>query len=101
MLKQLGKDNMLEMLTLGNLFKAKAIFEAALEMTKANLTWINSQEDAQEKLRNLSQDIKSNLRKTYPREQCTEGSTSPLLPTPLKLTRKCEIWRRVQPQDIG
>ena len=62
MLKQLNKDNMLEMLTLGNLFKAKTIFEAALEMTKANLSWINSQEDAQEKMRNLSQDIKNKLK---------------------------------------
>ena len=43
MLSQLTKENMLQMILLGEIFRADDIFEAALRMTKANMTWVRSQ----------------------------------------------------------
>ena len=34
---------MVRFLSIGDLFNAKKIFEAALKMTKANMTWLRSQ----------------------------------------------------------
>lgn len=42
MLSQLTKENMLQMISLGEIFRADDIFEAALRMTKANMTWVRS-----------------------------------------------------------
>ena len=46
MLKQLNKKNMVQFLYTGDLFNANKIFEAALKMTKANMTWLRSQVDS-------------------------------------------------------
>ena len=43
MLSQLTKENMVHMISLGEIFRADDIFEAALRMTKANMTWVRSQ----------------------------------------------------------
>ena len=43
MLKQLDKKNMVMFLNIGDLFNANKIFEAALKMTKANMTWLRNQ----------------------------------------------------------
>ena len=43
MLKQLDKKNMVEFLYIGDLFNATKIFEAALKMTKGNMSWLRSQ----------------------------------------------------------
>ena len=43
MLLQLAKENMVQMISLGEIFRADNIFEAALRMTKANMTWLLSQ----------------------------------------------------------
>ena len=43
MLSQLTKENMVQKISLGELFRADDIFEAALRMTKANMTWVRSQ----------------------------------------------------------
>ena len=43
LLIQLKKENMVEMISLGEIFRADGIFEAALKMTKANMTWLRSQ----------------------------------------------------------
>ena len=43
MLNQLTKENMVQMISLGEIFRANDIFEAALRMTKANMTWLRSQ----------------------------------------------------------
>ena len=61
MLRQLNRNNMLEILTIGRLFNAKTMFETALEMTKANLNWLHSQKDGRKKIEALSQDIKDKL----------------------------------------
>ena len=43
LLEQLDKKNMVEFVHIGDLFKASKIFEAALKMTKANISWLRSQ----------------------------------------------------------
>ena len=43
MLLQLAKENMVQMISLGEIFRADAIFEAALRTTKVNMTWLRSQ----------------------------------------------------------
>ena len=43
LLSQLKKENMVEMISFGELYRAKSIFEAALKMTKNNMAWLRSQ----------------------------------------------------------
>ena len=43
LLSQLEKENMVEMVYIGELFRAEDIFEAALKMTKVNMTWVRNQ----------------------------------------------------------
>ena len=43
LLIQLDKDNMLAMISLSELFRADKIFEAALKMTKVNMSWLRTQ----------------------------------------------------------
>ena len=43
LLSQLKRENMVEMISFGELYRAKSIFEAALKMTKNNMTWLRSQ----------------------------------------------------------
>ena len=40
---QLTKQNMVEMISIGEFFRADGLFEAALKMTKVNMTWLRSQ----------------------------------------------------------
>ena len=44
----LDKENMVAMISLGDLFRAENIFEAALNMTRANMTWLLSQVEHKE-----------------------------------------------------
>ena len=43
LLSQLKRENMVEMISFGELYRAKSIFEAALKMTKNNMTWLRNQ----------------------------------------------------------
>ena len=43
LLSQLKKENMVDMIHLGELHKAQALFEAALRMTRVNMTWLRNQ----------------------------------------------------------
>ena len=43
LLSQLEKENMVEMIYIGEIFRAENIFEAALRMTKVNMTWLRNQ----------------------------------------------------------
>ena len=43
LLSQLIKENMVEMVALGELCRAEEIFEEAWKMTKTNLTWLQNQ----------------------------------------------------------
>ena len=43
LLSQLKKENMVDMIHLGELHKAQALFEAAFRMTKVNMTWLRDQ----------------------------------------------------------
>ena len=43
LLEQLDKKNMVEFVHIGDLFNASKIFEAALKMTKANISWLRNQ----------------------------------------------------------
>ena len=43
LLSQLDKENMVELISIGETFRAENIFEAALRMTKANMAWKQSQ----------------------------------------------------------
>ena len=43
LLGQLKKENMVEMISMGELYRAENIFEAALKMTKNNMTWLRNQ----------------------------------------------------------
>ena len=43
LLSQLDKENMVKMIYIGELFRAEDIFEAALKMTKINMTWLRNQ----------------------------------------------------------
>ena len=40
---QLDRDNMVAMISLGELFRADKIFEAALKLTKVNMSWLRTQ----------------------------------------------------------
>merc|ERR1719239_1924840 len=56
LLIQLDKENMVAMISLGDLFRAENVFEAALKMTKANMNWLQSQDGGMEELKKLSKD---------------------------------------------
>ena len=43
LLRQLDKKNMVEFVSFGDIFNAKKLFETALKMTKANMSWLRSQ----------------------------------------------------------
>ena len=43
MLSQLDPDNMVEMISIAEFFRADGLFEAAVKLTKANMTWLHSQ----------------------------------------------------------
>ena len=43
LVRQLKKETMVEFLSLGDIFRANKIFEAALKMTKASMTWLRNQ----------------------------------------------------------
>ena len=43
MLRQLDRKNMVEFFSIGSLFRANKILEAALKLTKANMAWLRSQ----------------------------------------------------------
>ena len=43
LLLQLNKENMVAMISIGETFRADRLLEAALKMTKANLSWLRSQ----------------------------------------------------------
>ena len=43
LLSQLDKVNMVAMISVGDVFRAENIFEAALKLTRANLSWLRSQ----------------------------------------------------------
>ena len=43
LLIQLDKENMVALISVGDIFRAENIFEAALKMTRANMTWLRSQ----------------------------------------------------------
>ena len=43
MLRQLDRKNMVEFISIGYHFRADKIFEAALKLTKANMTWLRTQ----------------------------------------------------------
>ena len=49
LLIQLDKKNMLEFLSIGDDSNAKRLFEAALSMTKANISWLRSQVSIEQK----------------------------------------------------
>merc|ERR1719239_661513 len=57
LLRQLNKKNMVQLVSIGDLFNANKIFGAALKMTKANMAWLRTQEGGLEDLKKLSQDI--------------------------------------------
>ena len=43
LLSQLDKENMVELISIGDIFRAENIFEAALKMTRANMAWLRNQ----------------------------------------------------------
>ena len=43
LLSQLKKENMVDMIHLGELHRAEDLFEAALRMTKVNMSWLRNQ----------------------------------------------------------
>ena len=43
MLNQLDPENMVEMISIAEFFRADGLFEAAVKLTKANMTWLHSQ----------------------------------------------------------
>merc|ERR1712192_396718 len=61
LLGQLDKENMVEMIYIGEMFRAEDIFEAALKMTKVNMTWLRNQEEGTDGLKKLSKDTSTKL----------------------------------------
>jgi len=57
LLSQLKKENMVDMIHLGELHRAEDLFEAALRMTKVNMSWLRDQEGGMEVVEKLSKDI--------------------------------------------
>ena len=42
LLSHLDKENMVDLISIGKTFRAEDIFEAALKMTKINMTWLRN-----------------------------------------------------------
>ena len=63
LLIQLDKENMVAMLSIGDIFRAEDILEAALKMTKANMPWLRSQVINENKSENLSTNIRFGILK--------------------------------------
>ena len=66
LLRQLNRKNMVELVSIGDIFNATKIFEAALKMTKANMSWLRSQVKAELCLRRV---IKKNQSLAWPNIQ--------------------------------
>ena len=49
LLIQLDKENMVAMISVGDTFRAENIFEAALKMARANMTWLHNQVEPKKK----------------------------------------------------
>ena len=43
LLCQIEKENMVEMISIGDFYSAEDLFEAALKMTKVNMSWLRNQ----------------------------------------------------------
>ena len=56
LLSQLKKENMVDMIHLGELHRAQALFEAALRMTMVNMTWLRNQVNSASSFLNNSND---------------------------------------------
>merc|ERR1719239_591330 len=61
LLKQLEKETMVRLLYIGDLFRAEQLFEAALYLTKANISWLRSQEGGMEEVMKMSKEIMARL----------------------------------------
>ena len=48
LLIQLDKENMVAMISVGDTYRAESIYEAALKMTRANMTWLRNQVEQNE-----------------------------------------------------
>ena len=57
MLVQLDKINMVNFLSIGDLFNAGNLREASLNLTRANLGWLRSQKSRMEELKQLNKDL--------------------------------------------
>ena len=57
MLVQLDKINMVNFLSIGDLFNAKNLREASLNLTRANLGWLRGQKSRMDELKQLNKDL--------------------------------------------
>ena len=48
LLIQLDMENMVALISVGDIFRAENIFEAALKMVRANMTWLRNQVEQKE-----------------------------------------------------
>merc|ERR1719239_1558836 len=58
---QLNKENMVEMINTGEFFRADDLFEAALKFTKANMSWLRSQDGGMDEVMKLSKEVMARL----------------------------------------
>ena len=57
MLEQLDKQNMVKFLSIGDMFNADDLREAALNLTRSNLKWLRSQKNGMDEVKMLDKDV--------------------------------------------
>ena len=61
MMNQLSRENMVKLLTISDLYRAKELREAAIKFTKLNMAWIRSDDARMEEVKKLNVNLMAEL----------------------------------------
>ena len=61
MMTQLSRENMVKLLAISDLYRAKELCEAAIKFTKLNMAWIRSDETRMEEVKKLNMNLVAEL----------------------------------------
>ena len=61
MMTQLSRENMVKLLAISDLYRAKELREAAIKFTKLNMAWIRSDETRMEEVKRLNMNLVAEL----------------------------------------
>ena len=57
MMKQLSRENMVKLLAISDLYRAKDLREAAIKFTKLNMSWIRSDQGRMDEVKKLNMNL--------------------------------------------